>query len=95
MNPSMLFIKYDNGKCNLIAIDAQPSFGIAVGAAYVAIPTGISTAVRFFAAPAAVGILGLSVTAAAISIAIAAGEIGGLKKLRRYKEVKRMEIYTM
>lgn len=71
---------------------ALGAIGIAVGAAYATIPTGgTSTAVGVVAAPAAVGILGISATAAAISIAIAAGGVGGLKKLRRYKEVKRAD----
>ncbi|EDM65436.1 hypothetical protein PE36_09026 [Moritella sp. PE36] len=64
--------------------------GIAVYAAIVAIPTGgTSGVVGIVAAPVAVGILGGAVTYTAIGVAIAAGGVGALTKLRSYKEVSR------
>ncbi len=69
---------------------AFAAIAIAVGAAFLAIPTGgTSSTVAFAVAPAAVGILGISVTTAAISIAIAAGGVSALTKIRNYEEVKR------
>lgn len=66
------------------------AIGIAAYAAIVAIPTGgTSGAVAAFAAPAAVGILGGAVTYTAIAVAIAAGGVGALTKLRSYEEVSR------
>lgn len=63
---------------------------IAVGASFMAIPTGgTSTTVAMLAAPSAVAILGVSVTTMAIGVAIAAGSVGALTKLRSYEEVKR------
>jgi len=72
---------------------------VAIGAISVAIagtvypvpePTtqGLSKAFALTAAGGAVTILGISTTVAAISIAIAAGGVGGLKLLRRYKVVE-------
>jgi hypothetical protein len=69
---------------------AFAAIAIAVGAAIVAIPTGgASSAITFAIAPAAVGVLGVPVTTMAISIAIAAGGVGALTRLRKYKEVRR------
>lgn len=50
---------------------------------------GASGTASLFAAPAAIGILGSSATLAAISIAVAAGGIGALKKLRKYRIVEK------
>lgn len=52
---------------------------------------GTSIASGLVANSAAVGILGFSVTTAAISIAVAGGGIGILTTLRGYKEVSRTE----
>ena len=66
------------------------AIAVAAGGLILAAPTGGTTAVvSGFAAPAAVGILGGSVTAAAISVAVAAGSAGALTSLRKYGEVKR------
>ena len=45
---------------------------------------GASNVAHLFTAPAAVAILGVSATSSAIAIAVAAGGIGALKKLRSY-----------
>ena len=50
---------------------------------------GASGAAALVAAPAAVGILGGSATMAAIAIAIAAGGVGALKRLRKYRIVEK------
>ncbi|EJD6111621.1 hypothetical protein ACX7S9_002504 [Morganella morganii] len=73
----------------IIAIGA---IGVAVAAVLATAGTGgvatpISGAVGFSAAGAAVGVLGTSATYSAIAIAVAAGGIGVLNKLRRYKIV--------
>jgi hypothetical protein len=69
---------------------ALGAIGVAVYALLAAPATGGTTGlVGVAAAPAAVAILGTSVTAAAISIAVAGGGIGTLTKLRSYKEVSR------
>lgn len=70
------------------------AIGIAAFSAYATLGTGgVSTPVTgttaALSATAAVGILGGSATAAAISIAIAAGGVGALTSLRNYKEVSR------
>ena len=49
---------------------------------------GASNAAHLIVAPAAVATLGVSVTSSAIAIAVAAGGIGGLNKLRRYSVKK-------
>ena len=71
---------------------ALAAISIAVGSV-IAGPTtgGMSLPISFIAAPAAVGILGVSVTTTAIGIAIAAGGIGVLNKLRNYKVVEKNE----
>jgi uncharacterized membrane protein YdbT with pleckstrin-like domain len=70
------------------------SLGIAAFAAYATVGTGgaaapIASAAVAVAAPAAVGVLGISATVSALGIAIAAGGIGALTTLRKYKEVSR------
>ena len=45
---------------------------------------GVSNVAHFMAAPAAAATLGVSATGSAIAIAVAAGGIGALNKLRRY-----------
>lgn len=65
---------------------AIAAIAISVAAILASLPSGgTSNAVHFVTAPVAVGILGASATTAAISIAVAAGGIGALKKLRDYK----------
>ncbi len=65
------------------------AIGIGVAAIIAAPATGgISTTASFVAAPAAVGILGGGATVAAITIAVAAGGIGSLNLLRKYKVEK-------
>lgn len=62
------------------------------GASYFLAPTPAAPAtltMNALAAPAAVSILGVSTTAAAISVALAAGGVAALTKLRKYKEVSR------
>ena len=64
---------------------AAGAIAVAV-AAVLATPAtgGASNALHFIAAPAAAATLGISVTSSAIAIAVAAGGIGALNKLRRY-----------
>ena len=50
---------------------------------------GATAAVSAVAAPAAIGILGGATTYSAIAIAIAAGGVGALTSLRKYKEISR------
>lgn len=65
---------------------------VAIGAITVAVvaimsapaTAGSSSLISAFAAPAAVGILGIGTTVSAIAIAVAAGGVGVLKKLRDY-----------
>ena len=65
---------------------AIAAIATAVAATIVAIPTGgTSEVVSFMVAPAAVGILGVDVTMAAIYIAVAAGGVGVLNSLRKYE----------
>ena len=52
---------------------------------------GASAAAGFAAAPAAVAALGAPVAFSAIAIAIAAGGVGALNKLRKYKVVSQDE----
>lgn len=69
---------------------AIAAVGVAVyGVVALPVTGGASAAVSGLAAPAAVGILGGAVTLSAISIAVAAGGIGALTSLRKYKEVSR------
>ncbi|MCK9384211.1 MAG: hypothetical protein M0Q15_06250 [Nevskia sp.] len=69
---------------------AAAAIGLAVYAALGAPATGgTSLALESFAAPAAIGILGFEVTFLAIAVAVAAGGIGALTSLRRYKEISR------
>jgi hypothetical protein len=64
----------------------------AVGLAIAAIPTGGATLVAEAGfVPAAAAVLGGPAAIAAISIAVAAGGVGALTKVRQYKEVKRSD----
>ena len=66
------------------------AIAVVVIAVIAAVPSGgTSGAMGLVAAPAAVSILGSGATATAISIAVAAGGVGALNKLRNYDEVKR------
>lgn len=58
--------------------------GISVSSAGLATPVG-----GVVASAGAVSVLGISTTSAAISIAVAAGGVGALNSLRKYKEVSR------
>lgn len=76
-----------------IAIGA---IGIAIYASITTLGTGGVTApvtitMSAFAAPAAVGVLGTTVTYSAIAIAVAAGGVGALTSLRNYKEISRTD----
>ncbi len=65
---------------------AIAAIAIAVAATIAAVPTGgLSETAGIVAAPAAIGILGVDVTMAAIYIAVAAGGIGVLNSLRKYE----------
>lgn len=66
------------------------SGGLALVPGAVVLTPAIWAPVAVLAAPA-VGILGFPTTLAAISIAIAAGGVGALNKLRKYKVVERGE----
>lgn len=69
---------------------AIAAIGIAIyGVVSAPITGGTSGIAAGFVAPAAVGILGGTVTYSAIAIAIAAGGVGALISLRKYKEVSR------
>lgn len=71
---------------------AIAAIGIAVYGAITAPATGGTTgAAGLIAAPAAVGILGGAVTYSAIAVATAAGGVGALTSLRKYKEISRTE----
>jgi len=80
-------IKATGKVCWVVAIGA---IGIVV-LSILAVPAtgGISTIKGVIAAPVAVTILGGSTTIAAVSIAVAAGGIGALNKLRKYKIAER------
>ena len=68
---------------------AVGAIGVAVVAVIAAPATGGTSGIASFAvAPAAVSVLGATTTTAAIGIAVAAGGVGGLNKLREYKIVK-------
>lgn len=76
-----------------IAIGA---IGVAVAALVLAPATsGGTVVVEAFAAPAAVGVLGLPTTLAAISIAVAGGGVAVLNKLRHYKIVEQSDNYLV
>ncbi len=69
---------------------AIAAVGVAVyGVIALPVTGGTSAAVSGLVAPAAVGILGGTITLSAVSIAVAAGGIGALTSLRKYKEVSR------
>ena len=77
---------------------AFAAIGIAVYATIAAIPTAAVTAgtgalplgtAGLIAAPIAAGLLGGSTTLSAILIAVAAGGVGVLTRLRGYKEISR------
>lgn len=75
---------------------AVGAIGIAAFSAYATVGTGGSTAPvtltsGFSASVAASSILGVSTASTAVYIAIAAGGIGALTRLRKYKEVYRSE----
>ena len=66
------------------------AIGVAVASIVLAPATGgTSSAAGLVAAPAAVSVLGASTTTAAISIAVAAGGVESLNKLRTYKIIKK------
>lgn len=66
--------------------------GVAVAATILAIPTGgASEGVAGLVAPAALVVLGGPATYAAIAIAVCAGGVGVLTRLRGYKEVSRSD----
>jgi hypothetical protein len=68
------------------------AIGVAAYAAIATIPTGGAAApIAGITALGAVGILGGVTTASAIAIAVAAGGVGVLTKLRTYKEVSRSD----
>lgn len=65
------------------------AIGVAVASVIMAPTTGGTSGVAgLVTAPAAVSILGASTTTTAIGIAIAAGGVGALNSLRKYKIVK-------
>lgn len=69
---------------------AIAAIGFAVyGVATAPVTGGTTAAISAFAAPTAVGILGGAATYSAIAIAIAAGGVGALTSLRKYKEISR------
>lgn len=69
---------------------ATAAIGIAVYGVLAAPATsGRSAIASGIITPAAVGILGVAATYSAITIAIAAGGVGSLTTLRRYKEISR------
>ncbi|MFJ4118444.1 hypothetical protein ACIPV9_18735 [Pseudomonas psychrophila] len=71
---------------------AIAAVGVAVyGVIALPVTGGTSAAVSGLVAPAAIGVLGGAVTLSAISIAVAAGGIGALTSLRKYKEVSRTD----
>jgi len=82
----VLKIKATGKAAWIIAIGAV---GVAVAGIMLAPASGgTSTAVSALAAPAAVGIWGTAATLSAISIAIAAGGVGVLNKLRKYNIIE-------
>lgn len=80
-----------------IKATGKVSWVVAIGAIGIAVATlmaapatgGTSAIVAGVTAPAAVSILGSSVAVACITMAVAAGGIGVLNKLRKYKIVER------
>ena len=69
---------------------ASVAIAIAALAVIAAIPTGgTSAALGLGFAPAAVGVLGGATTITAIGVAVAAGGVAALNKLRDYREVSR------
>ena len=84
-------------KCVKIKATGRVAWMIAIGAIAIAVVAiisapatgGTSGAVGFVAAPTAVGILGAGTTTSAIAIAVAAGGVGALNKLRKYKLEKK------
>lgn len=73
----------------IVAIGA---IGVVVVAELATLATGgISYVTDAFVAPVAVGILGGPTTLAAVSISIAAGGVGSLNKLRKYKIVEKTD----
>jgi hypothetical protein len=70
---------------------AVGAIAVVVVAALTALATGGTSSVGFLVAPAAFGILGGATTLSAISIAIAAGGVAALNKLRDYREVERSD----
>ena len=69
---------------------AFAAIGIAVYGVIAAPATGGSSGIfAGFTAPAAVGILGGAASYSAIAIAVAAGGVGALTSLRKYKEISR------
>lgn len=71
------------GSIGIAAFSAYATIGSAGAAA----PAG--TVAFAVAAPAAISVLGMSATISAVGIAIAAGGVGALTTLRKYKEVSR------
>ena len=65
------------------------AIGVAVVSAIAAPATGGTSGIAsFLVAPAAVSVLGGATTTAAIGIAVTAGGVGALNKLRKYKIVE-------
>lgn len=71
------------GAIGIVAASAVATAGTGGGAIPI---TGVAAGIS---GGAAIGILGASTAATAISVAIAAGGVGALTSLRRYKEVSR------
>ena len=68
------------------------AIGVAVIAALATPATGgVSNVADTFVAPVSIGILGGPATLAAVSISIAAGGVGALNKLRKYKIVEKTD----
>lgn len=72
------------------------ALGIAAVAVYATIgsagtSTSVTGSMAFISGSAAAGILGVTTAATALSIAIAAGGVGALTRLRKYRELSRSE----
>lgn len=71
---------------------AVGAIGVAVVATLAAPATGgMSEGVALGVAPAAIGVLGVSATFAAVGIAVKTGGVAALSKLRGYREVSRKD----
>lgn len=75
---------------------ALGAIGIAVVAAILAIPSGgLSAPEGAVGLAAATSVLGGPAALTAIAIAVAAGGVGALTKLRKYKEIRRTDNYLL